>query len=64
MQKINADGTATCANGPAFIVGTPPACTIALRGAISETFGASGQADTLTVCLKDATNVFAWRTLL
>jgi len=63
MQKINADGTATCASGPAFIVGTQPPCTVVLRGTFSETFGATGQADTLSVCLKDVTNVFAWRKL-
>jgi len=63
MQKINADGTVACANGPTIIVGPQPACTVALRGTISETFSVAGQKDTIAVCLKDATDVFAWRTL-
>jgi len=63
MQKINADGTVTCASGPRIIVGSQPVCTVALRGTISETFGPSGQKDTMSVCLKDVTDAFAWRTL-
>lgn len=63
VQKINADGTVACASVSSFLVGTQPTCTVALRGTISETFGASGQKDSMSVCLKDATDAYAWRTL-
>jgi len=63
VQRINADGTVTCGNSPTIIFGAQPTCTVVLRGTVWETFGPSGQKDTMSVCLKDAADVFAWRTL-
>jgi len=38
-----------------------PACTVAQRGTLWFTQGASGVKDTLEVCAKDAGNAYAWR---
>ena len=40
-----------------------PACTTSNRGQIWQTFGASGVKDTVQVCAKDASNLYAWRQL-
>ncbi len=52
---------------PPVIVGfagtTQPACNASQRGRIWQTFGATGVKDSVTVCAKDAGDVFAWRTI-
>ena len=40
-----------------------PACSVAVRGRLWFVAGATGIQDGLTVCAKDATNSYAWRTL-
>jgi hypothetical protein len=45
------------------LAGTQPACGSALRGRIWTVFSASGTKDTVTVCAKDATDAYAWRTI-
>jgi hypothetical protein len=42
---------------------TQPACAVALRGRIWQVFGASAVKDQVSVCAKDATNAYAWRTI-
>lgn len=43
--------------------GSKPACDSAARGTYWHTFGAAGVKDTVEVCAKDASDVYAWRTL-
>jgi hypothetical protein len=43
--------------------GTQPACSVTLRGRFWTVFGATGTKDSVTVCAKDATNAYAWRTI-
>jgi len=45
------------------LAGTQPACGAALRGRIWTVFSASGTKDSVTVCAKDATDAYAWRTI-
>ncbi len=53
-------------NALPFLVdrGEKPTCSISYRGAIWTDFGGAGVADTVEVCTKDASNNYAWRTLL
>jgi len=42
---------------------TQPACSATQRGRFWQTLGASGVKDTVTVCAKDATDAYAWRSI-
>ena len=48
---------------PEVSSGVRPACDAAMRGRFWYIAGASGFADELTVCMKDASDSFGWRTL-
>jgi hypothetical protein len=49
---------------PAGILGdTRPSCAVAVRGRLWFVAGAAGTKDSLSVCAKDATDAYAWRTL-
>jgi hypothetical protein len=67
LYDIWYDGANFRLRGSPVNVGVPsvtqPACASALRGRIWQTFGASGVKDTVSVCAKDATDAFAWRTI-
>lgn len=43
--------------------GTRPTCAAAQRGVVWFDAGGVGVADTFAICDKDASNVYAWRTL-
>lgn len=43
-------------------VASQPVCSAAVRGLIYNVEGASGAADTFQVCVKDASNNYAWAT--
>jgi len=45
------------------LTGAQPTCSVALRGRFWTVFGATGTKDSVTVCAKDATNAYAWRTI-
>jgi hypothetical protein len=45
------------------LAGAQPTCSSALRGRIWTVFSASGTKDGVTVCAKDATDAYAWRTI-
>jgi hypothetical protein len=50
--------------GPSGVLGeAQPACGVAVRGRQWFVAGAPGAKDSLSVCAKDASNAFAWRTL-
>ena len=43
--------------------GAQPACSEAIRGMLWHVNGASGIKDTVSVCAKDASNTYSWRTI-
>lgn len=45
------------------VSGAQPSCNSSQRGRIWQTLGASGVKDSVTVCAKDATDAYAWRTI-
>ena len=67
MTEIWYDGTSFQLLNPAIPEGilgeTQPACSGVIRGRLWFVPGGTGVKDGLTVCAKDATNAFAWRTL-
>jgi hypothetical protein len=42
---------------------TQPACSVTQRGRFWQTLGGTGVKDTVTVCAKDATDTYAWRSI-
>jgi hypothetical protein len=42
---------------------TQPACSAAQRGRFWQTLGGTGVKDTVTVCAKDASDAYAWRSI-
>lgn len=68
MQWINTDGTngaSVSAQGALrnLPFGSQPACAVATRGMFWHQQGASGTKDAVSVCAKDATDTYAWRTI-
>lgn len=59
-DTITVSGVSLLRNQPA---GIRPTCSDATRGVFWHTNGAGGQKDNVEVCAKDASDVFAWRTL-
>ena len=58
--EITAHGVRSVPNGSA--VASQPTCDSGVRGLVYNVEGASGAADTLKVCLKDASNNYSWVT--
>lgn len=67
IYEVWFDGTAFRMVNPALPAGVlgeaQPACGASTRGRLWFVAGGTGAKDTLSVCAKDASNVFAWRTL-
>jgi hypothetical protein len=61
------DGTVFRQIAPIQVAGvngtSQPTCSLSLRGRLWFAIGAAGSKDGLTVCAKDATDAYAWRTL-
>lgn len=55
---VNQHGVNAAPNSSA----TLPTCAVGVRGLVYNTEGASGVADALKVCLKDASNNYSWVT--
>jgi hypothetical protein len=66
MYPVWSDGTVFRLMNSSLVsglVGTQPACSSAVRGRIWTVFSASGAKDSVTVCAKDTTDAYAWRTI-
>lgn len=66
LYNIWHDGTVFRLMTPAVNVASAaaqPACSASQRGRFWQTLGATGVKDTVTVCAKDATDAYAWRSI-
>lgn len=66
LYNVWHDGTVFRLMTPAVNVATAatqPACSVTQRGRFWQTLGATGVKDAVTVCAKDATDAYAWRTI-
>lgn len=66
LYNIWHDGTVLRLITPAVNAASPaiqPSCSVSQRGRFWQTLGATGVKDTVTVCAKDATDAYAWRSI-
>lgn len=66
LYNVWHDGTVFRLMTPAVNVATAaaqPACSVSQRGRFWQTLGAAGVKDTVTVCAKDASDAYAWRSI-